>query len=265
MRRWSFIQWGIFHCVRLLHKDGLCRNFLWCFGWEYDKIIPVKILLTHTAWGSGCLNALMRIPCVIQIKINMCLGLASEARGICWYAVCIDTLCLHHRIPYGYGAWAVDSPGLGGAVQPLFDYHRPKLELFYSIGRKGIYNPLRAGFVCESKDAGFFKTHSNAQMAVLRVPVSEAQLRALEESLASFQENAEHIKYSLFGLVYCYFGISAKRENKYFCSQFVAEILQSAGIDLLQKPPTLTFPHDFLLLPEAESIYTETFQNYCFG
>lgn len=25
---------------------------------------------------------------------------------------------------------AVDSPGLGGAVQPLFDYHRPKLELF---------------------------------------------------------------------------------------------------------------------------------------
>ena len=119
--------------------------------------------------------------------------------------------------------------------------------------------------MCESKDAGFFKTHGNAQMAVLRVPVSEAQLRALEENLASFQENAEHIKYSLFGLVYCYFGISAKRENKYFCSQFVAEILQSAGIDLLQKPPTLTFPHDFLLLPEAESIYTGTFQNYCFG
>ena len=130
MRRWSFIQWGIFHCVCLLHKDGLCRNFLWRFGWEYDKIIPVKILLTHTAWGSGCLNALMRIPCVIQIKIHLCLGLASEARGVCWYAVCIDTLCLHHRVPYGYSAWAVDSPGLGGAVQPLFDYHRPKLELF---------------------------------------------------------------------------------------------------------------------------------------
>ena len=155
--------------------------------------------------------------------------------------------------------------GLGAPFNHCSITTDQSLSCFYSIGRKGIYNPLRTGFVCESKDAGFFKTHSNAQMAVLRVPVSEAQLRALEESLASFQENAEHIKYSLFGLVYCYFGISAKRENKYFCSQFVAEILQSAGIDLLQKPPTLTFPHDFLLLPEAESIYTGTFQNYCFG
>lgn len=139
------------------------------------------------------------------------------------------------------------------------------LSCFYSIGRKGVYNPLRAGFVQESKDAGFFKLHSNAQIAVLRVAVTEAQLQALEAQLQTFQENAEQIKYSLFGLVYCYFGISAKRENKYFCSQFVAELLQSAGIELLQKPPTLTRPHDFLFLPEAESIYTGTFQNYCFG
>lgn len=139
------------------------------------------------------------------------------------------------------------------------------LSCFYSIGRKGIYNPLRAGFVEESKDAGFFKIHSNAQIAVLRVAVTEEQLHALEESLAEFQAKAAQINYSLLGLVYCYFGISTKRENKYFCSQFVAELLQSAGIELLHKPPTLTRPHDFLQLPEAESIYTGTFQNYCFG
>lgn len=139
------------------------------------------------------------------------------------------------------------------------------LSCFYSIGRKGIYNPLRAGFVEESKDAGFFKIHSNAQIAVLRVAVTEEQLHALEESLAEFQAKAAQINYSLLGLVYCYFGISTKRENKYFCSQFVAELLQSAGIELLHKPPTLTRPHDFLQLSEAESIYTGTFQNYCFG
>lgn len=139
------------------------------------------------------------------------------------------------------------------------------LSCFYSIGRKGVYNPLRAGFVQESKDAGFFKIHSNAQIAVLRVAVTETQLHALEESLAEFQAKAAQINYSLLGLVYCYFGISTKRENKYFCSQFVAELLQSAGIELLHKPPTLTRPHDFLQLPEAESIYIGTFQNYCFG
>lgn len=139
------------------------------------------------------------------------------------------------------------------------------LSCFYSIGRKGVYNPLRAGFVRESKDAGFFKIHSNAQIAVLRVAVTEEQLQALEQRLSEVQARAAQIHYSLLGLIYCYFGISVKRENKYFCSQFVAELLQSAGIELLQKPSTLTRPHDFLQLPEAETIYTGTFQNYCFG
>lgn len=69
--------------------------------------------------------------------------------------------------------------GLGAPFNHCSITTDQSLSCFYSIGRKGIYNPLRAGFVCESKDAGFFKTHSNAQMAVLRVPVSEAQLRAL--------------------------------------------------------------------------------------
>ena len=95
--------------------------------------------------------------------------------------------------------------------------------------------------------------------------VTEKQLQALEESLAEFQAKAAQINYSLLGLVYCYFGISTKRENKYFCSQFVAELLQSAGIELLHKPPTLTRPHDFLQLPEAESIYTGPFSFLLYG
>ena len=46
-----------------------------------------------------------------------------------------------------------------------------------------------------------------------------------------------------------------KRKNKYFCSQFVTEVLNRSGLSLFAKPETLIRPHDYLHLSQMKIVY----------
>ena len=127
------------------------------------------------------------------------------------------------------------------------------LETIYSVGRKELWNMFAAGFVVESKSSGFFAAHYKADIVLLRIPVRHQEKYRLRQAIANYQRTA--CKYNLLGLVYCYRGIQKERENRLFCSQFVAEVLKQAEIHVLDKPSSLVRPHDFLSVPSAESIY----------
>ena len=94
------------------------------------------------------------------------------------------------------------------------------------------------------------------------MPVSSQEKERLCEIIADFQADKDRYRYSLLGLIYCYFGIPVKRKNKYFCSQFVTEVLQQAGIEVFEKPASLVRPHDFLDLPSTKYIYRGQIKNY---
>lgn len=136
------------------------------------------------------------------------------------------------------------------------------LESIYSFGRKEIGNMFVAGFVQESKNSGFFAVHDKSNIALLRLSVSREEKMRIHEIISEFQQSKEPCKYSLLGLLYCYRGIPVERENKFFCSQFVAQVLQLAGVDVFDKPASLIRPHDFLEIPFAEFVYTGTIGSY---
>lgn len=131
----------------------------------------------------------------------------------------------------------------------------PSLNHIYSFGRKKLYNVFVAGFVKESKNRGFFAMHDDANIILIRISVSYEEKIRMRNIIAKFEEDEEQYKYSLLGLVYCFLGISVKRNKKYFCSHFVAEVLQRAGVEMFDKPASLIRPHDFLKVPTAEYIY----------
>ncbi|MNP41643.1 hypothetical protein D3C76_1353570 [compost metagenome] len=62
-------------------------------------------------------------------------------------------------------------------------------------------------------------------------------------------------KYSVWGLVGVAFNRAWSRENAYFCSQFVATVLQENGAVRLEKPPALTTPGDLAALEELAPIF----------
>lgn len=134
------------------------------------------------------------------------------------------------------------------------------LETIYSVGRKELRNMFAAGFVVESKSRGFFAVHSNSDIMLLRLPVSRTEKMQIRQVIAEFQQTP--CKYSLLGLIYCYWGIPMERQNRLFCSQFVAQVLQKAQVNVFDKPASLVKPHDFLRIPVAEFIYTGKIGQY---
>ncbi len=62
-------------------------------------------------------------------------------------------------------------------------------------------------------------------------------------------------KYNVYGTILCYFGVARNRGKKYFCSQFVSELLDDAGIIKAKKVPMLFQPSDFLDQPELVLCY----------
>jgi len=116
-------------------------------------------------------------------------------------------------------------------------------EPFYSFGRVYPRFMFPTGFIIEGMSAGYFKIHPNIPVAVYEIPVTDEQYALIEERLQPFIANPRHYKYSVLNIFLQARGIAYKRENKYVCSAFIAEVLQ--GIVNFDKDTSLVYPHDF--------------------
>ncbi len=121
----------------------------------------------------------------------------------------------------------------------------------YSFSRKYTNLPLPAGFVREGVQRGLMRRSKNAPYALFRVQISEENYEKLERRFDEMLSSGK-FRYSLTGPFLCYFGIKRQKEYHYFCSQFVAEILQECGVIPEAKAPSLYQPVDFLNMKELE-------------
>jgi hypothetical protein len=61
--------------------------------------------------------------------------------------------------------------------------------------------------------------------------------------------------YNLIGFLGILVNRPVHRKYSFFCSQFVAYILNQSGIKLFNKPPALVTPYDFQSHPRLNKIY----------
>lgn len=119
-----------------------------------------------------------------------------------------------------------------------------ELKEMYSFGRKSKWEwPT---FITEDIMEGIYKdAQSIATYGAYVTYVTRDQLQRMRERLKRFEDNAKKMKYSFVGLVNFAFGKETHRENEYFCSQFVAEILQAGRPDVIQNHPSTYSPYSF--------------------
>jgi len=129
------------------------------------------------------------------------------------------------------------------------------LKDLYSFGRYHPNLPLPAGFVSEDVHVGVYARCGDSICRVYRVAVSEAGYQRVVRILRYMRRNKRYYLYNLFGAALCVMKISRRRKARFFCSQFVAELLQRSGAVQLPKPATLMRPFDLAKLPELELIY----------
>lgn len=116
----------------------------------------------------------------------------------------------------------------------------------YSFGRKRGVNPVVGAFVKEDIRDKFF-TDRTIPYALYVVPSTKSEVALMKKRLDYFIKNATKFDYDFTGLFKNYFGIADNPEYKWFCSRFVADIVNAGrpSSEPYVVEPSLMKPEDF--------------------
>lgn len=136
------------------------------------------------------------------------------------------------------------------------------LDIMYSFGRKNPYNPFWGGFVAESQNFGTFKRFPNARVIVLKVLLNEDEYFKLQAQIYAMDENSEYYGYNYLGLCMAAFRLNIKRTKKYYCSEFVKDMLVLHNVTGANELDKIAHPMSFLKLPDTELVYKGKLVDY---
>lgn len=135
---------------------------------------------------------------------------------------------------------------------------QPDCKTMFSFARIYSALPVPAGFSCEGIDRGMLGKNPKAPCALFEVTITDAVYDSMLKELEYMLKNRRKYHYSYYGTALCYFGRVGKDGNGFFCSKFVAYILQKSGAIHLMKPASLYHPYDFTRQPEFTCVYEGT-------
>lgn len=136
------------------------------------------------------------------------------------------------------------------------------LSIMYSFGRKHPYNPFLGRFVIESPNFGTFKRFSNTKILLLRVYMGEEEYQRLSDILNLMIENSKNYKYNYLGLYFAAINICHKSPNRYYCSEFVKELLVRSNVNGARELENIVHPMNFIGLPNAKEVYCGKLREY---
>ncbi|QIK69723.1 hypothetical protein G7062_05175 [Erysipelothrix sp. HDW6C] len=129
------------------------------------------------------------------------------------------------------------------------------LNSLYSFGRKSPRNPFIGGFVEESFYGGTFKRFKETRCLVLKLSVDDETVNILKEKVGAFVANKDDYHYDFIGLLAYLFKKRVIRQNHYYCTEFVAEVMAEADMYCWELPPHLVTPQDFTQIDNSEVVY----------
>ena len=131
----------------------------------------------------------------------------------------------------------------------------PTLRHFYSFGRKSDVFMFPAGFVRETLQSGVFARFQEMPCALYELQVPVPVYETIAQRIAQMQHSADAYHYNCLGVLLCKLDFAFQRQYHYFCSQFVADLLQQSGAIEFEKAASLIQPGDFLRLPQLQLYY----------
>lgn len=139
------------------------------------------------------------------------------------------------------------------------------LTKMYSFAGKDLENKLQAligGFKLENIKDKFY-TENKIPYAVYVVPSTKGAVKRMKKRLDYFIQHETKFRFDYLGLVKNYFKIPDNPENTWFCSRFVADILNAGNPDKkLIDQPSLYRPEDFKSAGFAQFVDSGLAANY---
>ena len=136
----------------------------------------------------------------------------------------------------------------------------PGLQPLYSSARKNGETMFPAGPCREYFHRGFYHKHRRIPCALYALEVSAEQYARAQQEVLRIIDRSDEYHFNILGLILCRMNIPLRRRRKFFCSQFVAEVLQRGNALTLPKAPSLMRPGDYAGLPGLKCLYQGTLQ-----
>ena len=130
-----------------------------------------------------------------------------------------------------------------------------ELRPHFTMGSKkfnsNVLNPEDVGLVIMNPTDKFFKVYKTTY-SVYVMYVNKKQYEAMQNCLRYFINNKDKIRYDFINCVSAWLGISSEKSERYFCSKFVAKVID-AGFKL-GKVASLWLPTDFQALQNVSLV-----------
>mgnify|MGYP002626309187 CR=1 FL=1 len=134
------------------------------------------------------------------------------------------------------------------------------LDHMYSFGRLNPYNPFIGGFIQESPNYGTFKRFKNTKTKIYSLEVSDEDYEIIKNTIEDVSKNRHDYRFNIMGLITVMGHYHLKRENCFYCAEFVKYVLSASSLDL--NLPEIIKPEDFQKMDGLHVIYTGKLSEY---
>ena len=134
-----------------------------------------------------------------------------------------------------------------------------KCNNMYSFGRKYIYFPFYGIFLKEDLRKGLFIRNKNALVVIYEIKVTKKQYNKIKDKIKEIELNNKG--YNIIGLLLAHFRVKLHR-RKYYCSEFVYEVLSNKEIEIYNKENTLFKPEELITNNRFVKIFEGKIRDY---
>lgn len=135
------------------------------------------------------------------------------------------------------------------------------LDQMFSFGRLHPYNPIWAGLVHEKQNDGTFKRFKKTKASIYSIEVDDEQYVIIRNTIHNMYKNRKKYKFNIIGLLAIGFRKSVKRDNWFYCAEFVKYVLDQAGVEL-GLPDKMIRPENFKYIENKDLEYMGLFRKY---
>lgn len=121
-------------------------------------------------------------------------------------------------------------------------------DTFYSYVIKGFRKELPRKYPTFNK--------KEVPCALYSIEVSDEVYRITKATLDEHEKQSYKFKYNLLGVILCLLKVVYPMKNRYFCSQFVSEILDQMKAVRLSKHSALYMPDDFTKMKDLDLCFS---------
>ena len=134
-----------------------------------------------------------------------------------------------------------------------------KCDKMYSFGRKYIHFPFYGIFLKEDLRKGLVIRNKNALVVIYEIKVTKKQYNKIKDKIKEIELNNKG--YNIIGLLLAHFRIKLHR-RKYYCSEFVYEVLSNKEIEIYNKENTLFKQEELITNNKFVKIFEGKIRDY---